>query len=114
MTDDLNAWSGIQRTVREERRARLAGALSVAAICMLLITNVTVANRGALFAAPQALSPTFLPPKPAEAASFTMTASECGAAMAAMMAGGKFIWTEPHTGHDLVAASDVHILSRKQ
>ena len=115
MNDDLNAWSRIARTVDEERRARIAGVLSVVAICMLLITSVTVAHRGVTIAAPPAVSSSAFPPtQPAVAASFTMTSEQCGGAMAALMTGGRLIWTEPHTGHEVVAVSDVHILSRKQ
>ena len=62
MNDDLNAWSRIARTVDEERRARIAGVLSVVAICMLLITSVTVAHRGVTFAAPPAVSSSAFPP----------------------------------------------------
>ena len=69
MNDDLNAWSRIARTVDEERRARIAGVLSVVAICMLLITSVTVAHRGVTFAAPPAVSSSAFPPtQPAVAA----------------------------------------------
>lgn len=115
MNDDLNAWVRTIRTADDERRARIAGTLSIVAICMLLITNVTVARRGELVAAPQAVaSQPSSPQRQSVEAAFTMTSKECGAAMAALMTGGKLIWTDPHTGHDLVAASDVHILSRKQ
>ena len=68
--DDLSAWSRIARTNDEERRARIAGVLSVVAICMLLITNVTIATRGVTIAAPLAVSPSAFPPtQPAVAAS---------------------------------------------
>lgn len=72
MTDDLQVYSRIVRTVAEERRARIAGSLSVAAIVLLLITSVTVAHRGVPNAAPQAVSlPSSLPHQPAVAAPYT-------------------------------------------
>lgn len=71
MNDDLNAWSRIVRSTDEERKARVAGVLSVVAICMLLITSVTVAHRGTTIAAPPAVSSSAFPPtQPAVAASY--------------------------------------------
>lgn len=65
MNDDLNAWSSIVRTVGEERQARVAGALSVAAIILLLVTNFTIAHMGNFNEAPEVVSSIPLPVTPA-------------------------------------------------
>lgn len=44
MTDDLEVWRRVNSDSREESKARIASAASIAAIVMLLVTNFTVAN----------------------------------------------------------------------
>ena len=61
MTDDLALWQRIVNAERDEAKSRWAAALSIAAIVMLLITSVTVANFNA---APPVLSTTLLPLEP--------------------------------------------------
>ena len=69
MNDDLQAWVRGVRTADDEHRARVAGTLSVVAIILLLITNVTVANRDPVNAAPQVVA--IPPPLFAVAAPYT-------------------------------------------
>ena len=84
-------------------------ALAFVAFCLAVVAYIEP------IAAPSPVPPATSPqPQATVAASFTMTSAQCGGAMAALMTGGRLIWTEPHTGHDVVAVSDVHILSRKQ
>lgn len=64
MTDDLNAWSRIVRTVGEEHRAQVAGVLSAAAIILLLVTNFTIAHLGNFNEAPEVVFQIPLPVTP--------------------------------------------------
>ena len=49
MTDDLQAWQRIVSDAYEERKARIAGTLSIVAIAMLIVAQaaMTYANRSA-------------------------------------------------------------------
>jgi hypothetical protein len=71
VTDDLLLWQRIVNAERDEGKARWAAVLSIAAIIMLLITSFTLAHRGTINAAPQAVSTSLLPLELTEAAPST-------------------------------------------
>jgi hypothetical protein len=90
---------------------RLLAAFGITAIVFLSITLLRLSGGYAFAALQQPPSPqaerTLLPPAAAEAANHTWAEI-----VAHCMNGGRFVWTDPHTGFDYAAHCEVVRLGR--
>lgn len=120
MNDDLRHFRQVVEEYREHPEVpRFAGALSIAAIVMLLITNFTLAHRAPINAAELNAEPgaptssmagasrAHMPPA---SAPHTPDASHWTQVLAACMAGRGFDWLDPLTGAWKLVECDVQEL----